>query len=319
VPTRSAQSSARRPSRATVDVPVVGPRQPCPCGSGKRYKACHGKRRREGAREFVTRPFAGLPGEGDWIALREIISAATAPVRLAESHRDRSVLVATLLPMAVPALVRADGQIVLALQTTEASADPSADAARALRAALDAEPGSTIQAEPPVPDGPRLQDLLDPTSAFPVTVHEAFDFWLDGTDFLGVDARAAVEQANAAISPAARLASVDAGYWCRIGDREQVRWVMPYEEEPLLDGLARLHARSADGLGTGTRLLGTFRALGRLVPVWDLRTGTPVEDVEEPAAALAARLAEALAVSAPLSTDERRARSGLANRQVTIR
>ena len=93
----------------------------------------------------------------------------------------------------------------------------------------------------------------------------------------------------------------------------------PMTEEPLLDALARLHARSADGLGTGTRLLGTFRALGRLVPVWDLRTGTPVEDVEEPAAALAARLGEALAVSAPLSTDERRARSGLANRQVTIR
>jgi hypothetical protein len=56
-----------------------------------------------------------------------------------------------------------------------------------------------------------------------------------------------------------------------------------------------------------------------LVPVWDLRTGTPVEDVEEPAAALAARLAEAIATTAPLSADERRARSGLANRQVTIR
>jgi hypothetical protein len=41
--------------------------------------------------------------------------------------------------------------------------------------------------------------------------------------------------------------------------------------------------------------------------------------VEEPAAALAARLAEALATTAPLSADERRARSGLANRQVTIR
>ena len=302
-----------------MDVPVVAPRQPCPCGSGKRYKACHGKRRREGARELVARPLAGLPGEGDWIALREIVSAATAPVRLAEPHRDRNVLVATLLPMAVPALVRANGEIVLAMQTTAVSPDPSAEAAHALRAALEAEPGSTVQAGPAGPDGPRLQDLLDPSSPFPVTVHETFDYWLDGTDFLGVDTRAAVEHANAAITPAARLASVDAGYWCRIGDREQVRWVMPYDEEPLLDALARLHARGADSLGAGTRLLGTFRSLGRLVPVWDLRTGTPVEDVEEPAAALAARVAEALAVSAPLSTDERRARSGLANRQVTIR
>lgn len=319
MPTRSAQSSATRSPRETPDLPVVGQRQPCPCGSGKRYKACHGKRRRADAREFVVRPLAGLPGEADWIALREIVSAATAPVRLAEPHRDRSVLVATLLPMAVPALVRTDGQIVLAVQTPEATADPSADAARALRAALDAEPGSTVQAGQSDPDGPRLQDLLDPASPFFVTVHETFDFWLDGTDFLGADARAAVEQANTAITPAARLASVEAGYWCRPGDREQVRWVMPYDEEPLLDALARLHARGEDGLGSGTRLLGTFRALGRLVPVWDLRTGTPVEDVEEPAAAFAGRLAEALSVTTPLDADERRARSGLTNRQVTIR
>ena len=302
-----------------MEVPVVAPRQPCPCGSGKRYKACHGKRRREAARDFVPRPFAGLPHEGDWIALREVVSSATAPITLGKPHGGRKVLVATLLPLAVPALVRSDGQIVLALQTAQPSADPSADAARALLAALDAEPGSTVPAGTPTADEPRLQDFLDPAGPFPVTVHETFEFWLDQADFLGADAQAGVEQANAAIIPSARLASVEAGYWCRLGDREQVRWVMLHEEESLLDALARLHARGEDDLGHGTRLLGTFRALGRLVPVWDLRTGTPVEDVEEPAAALAVRLAEALATTAPLSADERRARSGLANRQVTIR
>ena len=245
-----------------------------------------------GARRPATSspdPFAGLPHEGDWIALREVVSSATAPITLGEPHGGRKVLVATLLPLAVPALVRADGQIVLALQTAQPSADPSADAARALLAALDAEPGSTVPAGTPTADEPRLQDLLDPAGPFPVTVHETFDFWLDQADFLGADAHAAVEQANTAIIPTARLASVEAGYWCRLGDREQVRWVMLYEEESLLDALARLHARGEDDLGHGTRLLGTFRALGRLVPVWDLRTGTPVEDVEEPAAALAAR------------------------------
>ncbi len=94
---------------------------------------------------------------------------------------------------------------------------------------------------------------------------------------------------------------------------------MPYDEEPLLDALARLHARGEDGVGPGTRLLGTFRALGRLVPVWDLVPGTSAAEVEEPAAALASRLAAAVAVPDPLSADERRARSGLTNRQVTIR
>lgn len=306
-------------SATTTEVPVVGPRQPCPCGSGKRYKACHGKRRRADVREFVARPFLGLPGECDWIALRELVSSATAPVQLAAPNQDRKVLVATLLPLAVPVLVRTDGVILLALQTSDATGDPSADAARALQAALETAPGSVVTPPPPGPGENRLQDLLDRTGTFPVTVHERFDFWLDRTDFLGPDVRDAAEQANTAISPTARLASVEAGYWCRLGDREQLRWVMPHDEEPLLDALARLHAAGADRLGEGSRLLGTFRALGRLVPVWDLPPGTPVEAVEEPAAALAARLTEALDQTRPLTADERRARSGLANRQVTIR
>ena len=48
---------------------AVGPRQPCPCGSGKRYKACHGAG--AGApTAYVARPFEGLPSECDVIALR---------------------------------------------------------------------------------------------------------------------------------------------------------------------------------------------------------------------------------------------------------
>lgn len=44
---------ARKPRRASpgqtadrpapVSVPKVGPNQPCPCGSGLKYKRCHGK------------------------------------------------------------------------------------------------------------------------------------------------------------------------------------------------------------------------------------------------------------------------------------
>ena len=303
---------------ASVDLPVVGPREPCPCGSGKRYKVCHGKRSRDAAREYVARPFEGLTGEGDWIALREIVSAATAPVRLAGAHAGRDVLVATLLPMALPALVRSDGRIVLGLQTTTTTGDPSADLGDALSRALGADPGTTVAPAVSGPGGPRLQDLVDPAGPFEVTVHDSFDFWLDN-DQADAGVRTSLEQANAAIFPAARLASVEAAFWCRLGDRDQLRWVMPHDEEALLDGLARLHARGEDDLGRGTRLLGTFRALGRLVPVWDLVAGTAAEDVEQPAMQLAERLSAALATTSALSADERRARAGLANRQVTLR
>src|SRR5688572_12577360 len=82
---------------------AVGPRQPCPCGSGKRYKACHGGG--EGAQAaYVARPFEGLPSECDVIALRELVPAATAP--LAVKGSDKNVLLASLLPMAAPAMVR---------------------------------------------------------------------------------------------------------------------------------------------------------------------------------------------------------------------
>ena len=62
----------------------------------------------------------------------------------------------------------------------------------------------------------------------------------------------------------------------------------------------------------------SFRALGLLVPVWDLPDGMPVEEVEEPAAAFRSRLDDALSETAPLSGVERRARHALAARQLTV-
>ncbi len=68
------------PTRAGADGRRVGPRQPCPCGSGKRYKACHGS----AGGAYVARPFAGLAAERDLVALREFVSSATAPLRVGE-------------------------------------------------------------------------------------------------------------------------------------------------------------------------------------------------------------------------------------------
>ena len=94
---------------------------------------------------------------------------------------------------------------------------------------------------------------------------------------------------------------------------------MPQPEAELLDALARLHAAGRDQVADDSRLVGMFRAHGLLVPVWDLPVGTGAEALEEPAERFAAALAEALADGSPLTSEERSARAGLANRQVTLR
>jgi hypothetical protein len=294
----------------------VGPRQPCPCGSGKRYKACHGSA--DGAPSYVARPFEGLPSECDLVALRELVPAATAPLTVAGT--DRSVTLCTLLPMAAPAMVRENGQVWLGLQVQHQFGDPSRDLAavltRALAAADDGEPGIVGLTDPPGP-GPRLQDLVTNT-ILDVTVHDGFGFWVADVEDDPATA-AALEQANAAASPSARLASVEAAYWTDVGTKEHLRWVMPEPEAELLDALARLHAAGRDRLVEDSRLVGMFRAHGLLVPVWDLPVGTGAEALDEPAARFAAELAEALADNSALTSDQRSARAGLANRQVTLR
>jgi hypothetical protein len=292
----------------------VGPREPCPCGSGRRYKACHGS---PGGAPVVwsARPFAGLPGECDVIAMREFVPAATAPVRLVDSGRE--VVLCTLLPGAAPALVRDDGAIWLGLQVQHAYGDPSRDLGAVLEAALDAEPGSMVGLPADPGEGPRLQDLVE--GDLEVTVHEGFGFWAAGVDDPDGSIAAALEQANATAAPTARLEGIEAAYWTSLGDREFLRWVRPEAEDPLLDALARLHAAREDHLVDGARLIGMFRAHGVLVPVWDVPPGTGPEPLTESVAAFDRRLAETLEDARPLHAAERAARSGLTSRQLTIR
>jgi hypothetical protein len=306
------------------EVEVVGPREPCPCGSGKRYKVCHGKAAARARTPMVERPFEGLPSETDWVALREFVPAATASVRLtsdpaaAASDDAPRVSVVTVLPSALPALRRDDGKVLVALQTTTSSGDPSRDIAAALLAALELDAGGAV-AMPGLPGpGPRLQDLLDPAGGFDVVMHDTFDFWVGeaGDD---PSTKALLEQANTSIIPTERLASVPSAYVATMGERRYLRWVQPYAEEPLLDALARLRAAGADGLGDATTMLGTFRAHGLLVPVWELGADVLLDDLEDPATALAERLATEVANTTPLDADQRRARAALANRQITIR
>ncbi len=308
---RNRQEHAERPAHE------VGPRQPCPCGSGRRYKACHGSAAGP-APAYVGRPFAGLEGEADLIAMREIVPAASAPLTLA-GDADRSVLLCTLLPGAAPALVRQDGSIWLGLQVQHSFGDPSRDLAAVLERALDAEPGEVVGLTDAPGEGNRLQDLVV-DGPLEVTVHGGFDFWVADVEDPSGAVAASLEAANAAAHPTARLASVDAAYWTDVGTKEHLRWVMPHDdEELLLSALARLHAAGRDSMVAGSRLVGMFRTQGVLVPVWDLALGTGAEPLEEPAARFAEDLRAALADDTPLSAEERAARNGLANRQLTIR
>lgn len=298
---------------------AIPPRQPCPCGSGRRYKHCHGRSQGPPS-HYVARTFHGLPNECDWVALREIVPAATAPLALRDAvSRGREVTICSLLPLALPAVVRDDGSVWLGLQVHANHGDVSRDLAHALELALSAEPGSRITLPGPPPEGPRMQDLVAADTALAVTVHEGFDFWIaDAADPDGQLA-AALQTANDAASPTQRLASVAAAYWTRMGEREFVRWVLPYEEAALLDALARLHAAGDDLVVEPSRLLGTFRAHGLLTPVWEVPRGTGGDALEQPMTALSERLDAALADDSPLGSEQRSARNGLATRQLTLR
>ena len=203
---------------------------------------------------------------------------------------------------------------------TTGSGDPSRDAADALLRALESDPGTPIPPSGLPGPGPRLQDLIA-DAPLDVTIHDDFDYWM--ADEASADApgvRDSLERANSKVMPTVRLASVDAAYWVQMSDKVFLRWVLPQPEEKLLDAIARLHAAGDSALtGVPSRFVGSFRADGLLVPVWELTEGTDAAGVEQAAADFGRRLDAALAVSEPLTSDERRARAGLQNRQITLR
>ncbi|MFC8921003.1 DUF5926 family protein [Cellulosimicrobium sp. NPDC057127] len=267
--------------------------------------------------DFVLRPFEGLPGETDWVAMREVVPSATATARTTAEHGGRDVLVVTVLPAGWAALHRQDGTVLLALQTLAGSGDLSRDLAAALLEALDAEPGTSVELGALPGPGPRLQDVLDPDVPFEVTVHEDFSYWLDPSQEVTAEVRASLDEASGSMVPTVKLDAVPSAYWCRMS-REFLRWARPEDEESLIDAISRLHARRESGLAGG-KFVGAFRSSGLLVPVWELPRGTEADELEGPVAELDARLTQALAVTEPLDANERRARAGIVSRQVTLR
>lgn len=329
-----AKKNRRPAARPTGGAPSASARATRPPNRGARSSespAAGGAKESAAKRpavEFVARPFEGLAGESDWVALREIVPAGTAMVTTTAEYGAREVTIVSLLPDLVPALRRQDGELLVALQTVGTSGDASRDVANALLHALELEPGDVLQlSELPEP-GPRLQDVLEP-GPFVAQVQDSFAYWLGEDAEDDPEVASALENANelmvetveVEIPPIATAPDGGLGtaYWCRMNGKEFLRWIVPAADEETLDALARLHARRTSALEEGTRLIGAFRTCGVLVPVWELARGTEADELAEPVAAFAQRLADAFATTDPLTPGERGARAGLVSRQVRLR
>ena len=278
---------------------------------------------------FVARPFEGLADEADWVAMREILPAATATVTVVVPEgtqvdgRDvpageREVTVVTVLPAAMPAVHRDTGEVLVALQSRTSSGDASRDVAQAILTALASEPGSSINAvRPAIADTPRLHDLLADGQRLQVQVHDDFGFWLgpEATE----EQRAALEQMNESAVPMARVEGAPSAFWCRMSGRSYVRWILGEDEDTALEALSRLAAAGEQTFGDDTELLGAFRACGLLVPVIEVPADSAADDHAAALGELQGRYEKALAVDADLTPEERRARNGLVSRQVTLR
>ena len=289
----------------------------------KRRKGQQTTPKREKVRDiYVGRPFEGLADETEWIALRELIPAASAPLRLkpeiVSEYGDRPVTLSTVLPMAWPAMTRQDGRVFIGLQRHVQSGDVSRDLAVVILRALQTEPGETVSVPALPGPGPRLQDILD-DGPLDITIHDGFEYWLDAEQAQDENVKASLERANASIYPTVRLSAAHAAYWCQVPDKAHVRWVLPDEEDGAMNALARLSAAGDLKLGDNTKFAGMFRANGLLVPVWDVPREPGAADWEGPLAAFSKRYSDTLGDTSPLEADARRAKQGLVGRQLTLR
>lgn len=287
-------------------------------------KASRRKRQAEGTKAparapFVNRPFEGLANETDWVAMREIIPAATAKVTMELNGTPQEVTLVSVLPGAMPAIHRADGEVMVAMQSRSHSGDASRDIVVAAQTAVATEPGQPVPAVPTATaDTPRLQDVLADGTELVVEVQDDFSFWIAEEDATP-EVMESLEQTNAAAVPTVPVPERPSTYWCKMSDRTYVRWIVGDDEDAATKALARLQAAGEHTLGEGTALLGAFRAAGLLVPVLEVDPATDPADLTGPLQELADRYAAALAKDEPLTPEERRARDGLVSRQVTLR
>ncbi|APX34159.1 topoisomerase II [Brachybacterium sp. P6-10-X1] len=268
---------------------------------------------------LVLRPFEGLPNERDLVAMRQLIPAATMAAKTTAEYGAVDVEIATILPMAWPAVRRTDGSVTVGIQAGFPGGDLSRGIGQAIKQALALEPGNPVTTVTLDDEAPRLQEILDLDGDFVITVHETFEFWLDPSAERTPEIESSIQQANESIMPTRTVEGLPHAYWVDAGPKEHLRWVLEADEERVIDAVTRLHARRESGIGEDTKYVGSFRAEGLAIPVWDLPKGFGVEGVEAEAEEFRARFVEALETEEPLTALERRARGGIVARQVTLR
>lgn len=291
-------------------------------GSNRAERVAARKERQAQVVAPVDRPFAGVAAECDLVALRSFVASATADLTLTGSPTN-TVRLVTVLPGAGPALVREeDGKSValVALQTEPEPAEPGDALSVAIEWAASAEAGESLTEVDPS-QAKALSDVLDPTAPLTVTVHNDFNWWIDGQADPAPQITQMIEQANQAILPTARLVGdfVGAPWWVDAGERAHLRWVRPEDEDDVMAALARVHAAGGLTLGEGSRFAGSFRTHGLLVPVFDLDRELHHQEWTAAAETFNAALNEALASDAELTSAERRSRDGIRGRQITLR
>ena len=295
----------------------VGPRQPCPCGSGRRYKACHGVRRRCRRRRTSAARSRACRRECDVVALRELVPAATAPLTLKDS--DRTVQLCSLLPMAAPAMVR-DERRDLARP-----AGPAQLRRPGPRPRRRADQGARRRGRHRRPDRRRPARgrgcrTWSTGTALDVTVHEGFDYWIADVD--DKEPHGSRPRAGQRRRPTRRPGwpSVEAAYWTNVGLQGA-----PALGDARARGPAARRARPAARRGPGRRSPRGRGSSGCSAPTaCSPRSGTS-------RSAPAPRCSRSRPPRSPptsprrspttsdLTPEQRSARSGLANRQVTIR
>lgn len=279
----------------------VGAREPCPCGSGRRFKACHGKEAAKAAIAFVSRPFEGLPNESAFVALREILPSATMNAHLKAGGQ---VTFVTILPHQVAAMRTESSRLLVAMQTPTGTGDPSRDLASAVLHGSELSKGESMTGVP-MGGSQRLQDLISMVDA--VRLHDSFEFWeIEGEE---------IEHASHGIIPTREI--TNDLYWCAFPDRTVVRWVIDDDEDAVLDALARLSAAGNLPINPRSKYLGAFRADGIMIPVWEVHD--EADALTQDISALQVRFAAARAETGALSDVERRARSGVVGRNLTLR